>query len=57
MGLGTQPVLPEGPELLDRKQHGKQVLNSPLSGLLPSPSYWLPAPSALRFLDCPRWMP
>uniref|UniRef100_A0A8C4YD14 Uncharacterized protein n=1 Tax=Gopherus evgoodei TaxID=1825980 RepID=A0A8C4YD14_9SAUR len=47
--LGARPVLPgwavmgmlalpEGPELLDRKQRSKQVLDSPDSNLLPSPT-------------------
>ncbi|CAM2107080.1 unnamed protein product [Caretta caretta] len=34
-------VLPEGPELLDRKRHREQVLDSPDSNLPPSPSHWL----------------
>ncbi|CAM2114546.1 unnamed protein product [Caretta caretta] len=46
-------ALPEGPELLDRKQCSKQVLNSPNSDL--PPSHWLlpPVLSMLRPPGCP----
>ncbi|XP_067421897.1 refilin-B isoform X1 [Emydura macquarii macquarii] len=36
-------ALSEGPEPLDRKRRGERVLDSPDSGLPPSPSHWLPA--------------
>ncbi|CAM4562813.1 unnamed protein product [Caretta caretta] len=51
--------LPEGPELLDRKQRGERVLDSPESNLPPSPSHWLllPAPSTLHPLGCLNWKP
>ncbi|XP_030392082.1 refilin-B [Gopherus evgoodei] len=41
-------ALPEGPEPLDRKRRGERVLDSPDSGLPPSPSHWLLAPGPER---------
>ncbi|EMP41314.1 hypothetical protein UY3_01415 [Chelonia mydas] len=48
-------ALPEGLELLDRKQRSKQVLESPDSDL--PPSHWLLAPSTLCPLGCPSRTP
>ncbi|TFK05313.1 ankyrin repeat domain 55 [Platysternon megacephalum] len=50
-------VLPTGPELLYRKQHSKQVLDSPDSNLPPSPGYWPPALRALCHPGCPSRTP